>query len=93
MLGLAPKGDAEVRAANPAMREYSIPSLLLMENAGRSVSDAISREYKPCRVLVFAGKGNNGGDGLVTARHLKNRGYAVRLVLLGDSAKLKLIRG
>ena len=48
-----------------AIRDYSMPSLLLMENAGRSVSDVIFREYKPCKVLIFAGKGNNGGDGLV----------------------------
>jgi len=72
-----------------AIRDYCIPSLLLMENAGRSVSDVISREYKPCKVLVFIGKGNNGGDGLVVARHLANRGYSVQVVLLEDPARLK----
>jgi NAD(P)H-hydrate epimerase len=81
--------EEALRIDQVAMREYGIPSLLLMENAGRSVSDVISREYKPGSVLVFAGKGNNGGDGLVTARHLANRGFAVRVVLLEDPAKLK----
>ncbi len=60
-----------------------------MENAGRSVSDVISGEYKPCKVLIFAGKGNNGGDGLVVARHLANRGYSVQVILLEDPSKIK----
>ena len=81
---------SEVRRLDQrAIRDYGIPALLLMENAGRSVSDVISREYEPCKVLIFAGKGNNGGDGLVVARHLKNRGYAVQVALLEDPAGLK----
>ena len=66
-----------------------MPSLLLMENAGRSISDIISREYVPCKVLIFAGKGNNGGDGLVVARHLANHGYSVQVIFLEDPARLK----
>jgi NAD(P)H-hydrate epimerase len=72
-----------------AIRDYSIPSLLLMENAGRSVSDVISRQYKPCKVLIFIGKGNNGGDGLVVARHLVNLGYSAQVILLEDPSHLK----
>ena len=72
-----------------AIQDYSIPSLLLMENAGRSVADVIFREYKPCEVLIFVGKGNNGGDGLVVARHLANRGYPVQIALLEDPTHLK----
>lgn len=83
-------GADEIRELDgSAIRNYSIPSLLLMENAGRSVSDHISREYKPCHVLIFIGKGNNGGDGLVVARHLANRGYSVQIALLEPPARFK----
>jgi NAD(P)H-hydrate epimerase len=77
------------RLDQAATRDYAIPALLLMENAGRGVSDVISREYKPCKTLIFAGKGNNGGDGLVVARHLANRGFHVQIVLLVDPSALK----
>ncbi len=81
---------AEMRRLDEAaIRDHAIPSLLLMENAGRSVCDVISREYEPCKVLVLVGKGNNGGDGLVVARHLANRGYKVEVALLEDPAKFK----
>ena len=81
---------AEMRRLDEAAtREYAIPSLLLMENAGRSVCDLVSREYEPCKVLVLIGKGNNGGDGLVVARHLANRGYKVEVALLEDPSKFK----
>lgn len=72
-----------------AIANYSIPSLLLMENAGSSVSQVIRREYDCCRVVVVVGKGNNGGDGLVVARHLQNSGYPVQVVLLEDPENLK----
>jgi len=49
----------------------------LMELAGSSISAAISREYKPCRTCIVCGPGNNGGDGLVCARHLKKLGFDV----------------
>jgi NAD(P)H-hydrate epimerase len=68
-----------------AVRKYSIPSLLLMENAGRGFVDVMEARFGPVsgkRVLVFCGKGNNGGDGLVIARHLVNRGSVVRVALL-----------
>ncbi len=72
-----------------AINEFFIPGLLLMENAGRGVCQIIQREYPPRRVLICVGKGNNGGDGLVVARHLMNRGYAVQILLLEDPARLK----
>ncbi|MFH1209036.1 MAG: NAD(P)H-hydrate epimerase [Candidatus Omnitrophota bacterium] len=81
---------AEIRKMDEsAIRDYSMPGLLLMENAGRSVSEIIFREYKPCKVLIFAGKGNNGGDGLVAGRHLANHGYSVQVAFLEDPAGLK----
>ena len=54
----------------------------LMELAGLSVASAIACEYSPRRfprVLVIAGPGNNGGDGLVAARHLTHFGHTVQV--------------
>ncbi|MDD5217769.1 MAG: NAD(P)H-hydrate epimerase [Candidatus Omnitrophica bacterium] len=72
-----------------AIEEYGIPGLLLMENAGRGIAEFIFDLSRRCRVTVFAGKGNNGGDGFVVARHLANRGCQVLILLFGDAAKLK----
>lgn len=72
-----------------AIRDYGIPSLLLMENAGRGVAEIIFQTTKGKQVLIFAGKGNNGGDGLVAARHLFNRDYAVKVLLFAEPDRLK----
>ena len=48
----------------------------LMELAGLSVAESISKEYPRCKVLIICGPGNNGGDGLVAARHLYHFGYS-----------------
>jgi hydroxyethylthiazole kinase-like uncharacterized protein yjeF len=69
-----------------AIRSYAIPGLVLMENAGRGFVDALEARYGSlggAHVVVLCGKGNNGGDGFVVARHLINRGCAVDVVLLG----------
>jgi ADP-dependent NAD(P)H-hydrate dehydratase / NAD(P)H-hydrate epimerase len=62
-----------------------LPGVVLMENAGRSAAEAIEGSFASCRpgpVLVLAGKGNNGGDGFVVARHLLNRGWQVVTLVL-----------
>ncbi len=65
------------------------PAPKLMERAGLAAAElAISLLGNGSTVLVLAGPGNNGGDALVTARHLKQRWYQVTLVLAGDPAKL-----
>ena len=73
---------AEMARADSAAPRYGIPLLTLMENAGRAVARAIRARMRPCRVLVLAGPGNNGGDGYVAARLLAQEGWPVRVAAL-----------
>lgn len=74
-----------------ATAEFGIPSLLLMENAGRGVAEVVAGfgdgSFK--KMVIFAGKGNNGGDGFVAARHLHNRGFLVDVFLIADPQHLQ----
>jgi NAD(P)H-hydrate epimerase len=74
-----------------AIEEYGIPSYELMEKAGRAVAEEAAKVSgpPPKQVLVLAGKGNNGGDGLVAARYLKQKGYEVQVLLFSEGQKLK----
>lgn len=72
-----------------AIRELGLSGLVLMENAGRGVVDVLLSRDTTCRsVLVICGKGNNGGDGFVIARHLAIRGIDCHVVLLADPGEL-----
>ncbi|MCM8813242.1 MAG: NAD(P)H-hydrate epimerase [Candidatus Omnitrophica bacterium] len=76
-----------------AQAEFGISGLILMENAGARAADHIAaRLGEPAgagRVVVVCGTGNNGGDGLVAARHLHNRGYALKVFLAGAEAAVR----
>lgn len=82
---------AEMREIDRATSEkYGVPSLTLMENAGTAVSDfALSRYPQATRISVICGKGNNGGDGFVSARKLHEAGKQVRLLLLAEPGELR----
>ncbi len=74
-------GRDEIREIDrKAIEEYEIPGIILMENAGRNVAEEVFKMLagtEKARVAIFCGKGNNGGDGFVIARHLYNRGVDV----------------
>jgi NAD(P)H-hydrate epimerase len=75
-----------------AIEDVGIPSIVLMENAGRQVVAALQSafpELNSMRVSVLCGKGNNGGDGFVVARALNSMDVAATVALIGDAASLK----
>jgi len=75
-------------AAIDANCEYlGIKRIQLMENAGAAIARAVKERISTGKVVILAGKGNNGGDAFVAARHLS--GYDVRVILLGRKEEIK----
>ncbi|MFH1798031.1 MAG: NAD(P)H-hydrate epimerase [Candidatus Omnitrophota bacterium] len=76
-----------------AQEEYGISALVLMENAGRAVADVIISDLngslKEAKIGVFCGKGNNGGDGFVTARYFANELVKDLIVYVPDEGQIK----
>lgn len=72
-----------------AIQERGVPSLALMERAGQAVANLVAERYRPRRVAICAGKGNNAGDGFVAARILSQRGVAVDLFLAAPPDELR----
>ena len=88
VLNAAQMRDADRRA----IEEIGIPSLVLMENAGRQAVAAMEAMYSDLaerQVGVVCGRGNNGGDGFVVARTLTQRGVDVAVFLLGRVADVR----
>ncbi len=67
-----------------AIREYGIPGIVLMENAGRGIAELLLKESVTGRVTILCGAGNNGGDGFVIARHLAIAGLQVTVITCTD---------
>jgi NAD(P)H-hydrate epimerase len=71
-----------------AIHEFGIPSIVLMENAGRNMAELLLSLGVADPVAICCGKGNNGGDGFVIARHLAIAGVNIRVLLFADPAAL-----
>lgn len=85
--------DSETMRAidEEAIKGYGLPGIALMENAGRSVVEVILKNFpnlKDKNISIFCGKGNNGGDGLVVARHLQNNGVKPSVYLFGEEESI-----
>ncbi|MCK5125980.1 MAG: NAD(P)H-hydrate dehydratase [candidate division Zixibacteria bacterium] len=83
----------EMRAIdNRAINEYKIPSLDLMENAGRGIfnytNEFVLPQFHDPAIAVICGRGNNGGDGFVIGRYLYENGYNASFILAGTDEKL-----
>ena len=75
-----------------AIEEFGIPGLVLMENAGLAAASLIHENVPDLlekKVVIVCGKGNNGGDGFVIARHLFIDGVQVSVLLIGKRRQLK----
>ncbi len=81
---------AEMGRADELTIADGTPGLTLMENAGRGIAEEVEWIAEPgARIAVLCGPGNNGGDGFVAARLLRERGYSVSVALLGSREALK----
>lgn len=90
-MNLRPLGREEVRSIDlRAASELGLPTLALMENAGRGAFEVLMGRAGPGlrRVGILCGPGNNGGDGAVVARHLDAEGIAVDLLYFADPDRL-----
>ena len=87
---LDPCLDAEEMRATDAwaIKDQGVPSLELMETAGRAVAEAAAQVATTSRAAIVCGKGNNGGDGLVAARALRETGFDVDALLLAPPDEL-----
>ena len=84
---------AEMAEADRLTIADGVAGIDLMENAGRAVADCVAARHPPgTRVAVVAGPGNNGGDGFVAARILAERGYRLRMLLVGDLSGSRVMR-
>ncbi len=79
----------ECRAAEKDAITGDITGETLMENAGKALLDLITHKFKPRPVLIVCGTGNNGGDGFILARMLKEKNWQVTLAILGNAEGIK----
>jgi NAD(P)H-hydrate epimerase len=80
---------AQVRSLDEkAIGEFEVPGPVLMENAGRGVAELILSLGRTGKVVICCGKGNNGGDGLVVARHLDIASVPIQVLLFSSADEL-----
>jgi len=77
----------QMRAIDINSEYVGTPRLVLMENAGKAVADDVRECFDKGKITILAGRGNNGGDAFVAARHLK--GFDVQVMLLGSAEDIK----
>lgn len=72
-----------------AIEDYGIPSIMLMDNAGRIVAETVIKYFpKAKNIAIFCGSGNNGGDGFVAGRYLFNKDRKVSLFLVKKPSEI-----
>jgi len=79
----------EMAATDENCRFFGLSSLQLMENAGANIAKELKKRFTRGKVTIMAGKGNNGGDAFVAARHLKREKIDTKIVLIGSSKDLR----
>ena len=80
-MNVQPLSRIQIRRVDEiAIAEYGISGIVLMENAGRGAAEVIHRIAPNGPISILTGKGNNGGDGYVIARHLELAGRSIRII-------------
>lgn len=82
-------GEEMYEADRFAMEEIGLSGALLMENAGKALFEAMKERLKDQRIAIVVGTGNNGGDGFVLSRYLKEHGFDVDVWVVPPVEKLK----
>jgi len=80
---------SEIYEADRRTIKNGTPGVQLMEAAGSAIAREIIKRWQPCKTVILCGPGNNGGDGFVVGRILQEKGWAVRILLLGGREKLQ----
>ncbi len=80
---------AQMYEADRRTIDSGISGIRLMESAGNAIARTITTRWSPRKTVILCGPGNNGGDGFVVARLLHNKGWYVRILLLGERGNLK----
>jgi len=80
---------SEIYEADRRTIKNGTPGVQLMEAAGSAIAREIIKRWHPCKIVILCGPGNNGGDGFVVGRILQEKGWAVRILLLGDRENLQ----
>jgi NAD(P)H-hydrate epimerase len=79
----------QMRALDQWTIAHGTPGHVLMERAGKGAAAVVRKRWKRCRTVVVCGRGNNGGDGFVVARHLKRTGFPIEVWLAGSSTTVR----